>query len=307
VKRGRNAPPARHRDTVHQSPFVSVVSFVANVKLLHQIMKIPLEDLFEDIIGKAQRGLKLSDQEVAAKAKFASSTLNRLRSGSGSEEEVDALAQALELKQVPLWESFQRSWEPGLVELDGLEQVNTDLLGATVNTYLVWDPSSRRGALFDAGIEPATLLAIRDRRNLKIESIFITHTHEDHVAALKEIAAKTAVRVFGPAGEPVSGATAVQEGDRFEIGNLKVAARLTNGHSSGGTSYIIEGLRVPVAIVGDSLFAGSMGGAPNAYSLALKNNREKLMTLPADTVVCPGHGPMTTVGEERRHNPFVGS
>jgi hydroxyacylglutathione hydrolase len=270
-------------------------------------MKIPLEDLFEDIIGKAQRGLKLSDQEVAAKAKLSSSTLNRLRSGSGTRAEVDDLARALELKPEPLWESFQRSWEPEVVNLDGLEQVNTDLLGTTVNTYLVWDPSSRSCALFDAGIEPATFVAIRDRRNLKVESIFITHTHEDHVAALKEIAAKTAAQVFGPSREPVSGATAVEEGDRFEIGNLKVKAALTNGHSPGGTSYIIEGLRVPVAVVGDSLFAGSMGGAPNAYSLALKNNREKLVTLPAGTVVCPGHGPMTTVGEERLHNPFVGS
>jgi glyoxylase-like metal-dependent hydrolase (beta-lactamase superfamily II) len=269
-------------------------------------MKIPLEDLFEDIIGKAQRGLKLSDDEVAAKAGLASSTLNRVRTGSGTRAEVEALARALALKPEPLWESFQRSWEPEAVSVDGLEQVNTDMLGFTVNTYLVWDPSSRSCALFDAGIEPGTLFAIRDRRNLKIESIFITHTHEDHVAALKELAAKTSARVFGPSRESVSGATSVQEGDRFEIGNLKVEARLTNGHSPGGISYVIEGLSVPVAVVGDSLFAGSMGGAPNAYSLALTNNREKLMTLPAGTVVCPGHGPMTTVGEEHQHNPFVG-
>ena len=270
-------------------------------------MKIPLEDLFEDIIGKAQRGLKLSDEEVAAGAGLASSALNRLRSGSGTRAEVDALARALELKPEPLWESSQRSWEPETVSVDGLEQVNTDMLGFTVNTYLVWDPSSRSCALFDSGIEPATLSAIRDRRDLKVESIFITHTHEDHVAALKDIAAKTSARVFGPSRELVSGATTVEEGNRFQIGKLKVEARLTNGHSPGGISYIVEGLRVPVAIVGDSLFAGSMGGAPNAYSLALKNNREKLMTLPPDTVLCPGHGPMTTVGEERQHNPFVGS
>ncbi|MBV8097541.1 MAG: MBL fold metallo-hydrolase [Verrucomicrobia bacterium] len=270
-------------------------------------MKMPLEDLFEDIIGKAQRGLKLSDGEVAAKAGLASSTLTRLRTGSGTRAEVDALARALELKPQPLWESFQRSWEPEPVNVDGLEQVNTDMLGFTVNTYLVWDPSSQSCALFDAGIEPATLLATRDRRNLKLESIFITHTHEDHVAALKEVAAKTSARVFGPSLEPVSGATSVQEGSRFEIGKLKVEARLTNGHSPGGISYVIEGLSVPVAVVGDSLFAGSMGGAPSAYALALTNNREKLMTLPADTVLCPGHGPVTTVGEERQHNPFVGS
>jgi hydroxyacylglutathione hydrolase len=270
-------------------------------------MKIALEDLFEDIIGKAQCGLKLSDEEVVAKAKLAPATLNRLRGGSGARAEVDALAKALGLKADALWESFQRSWEPEPVSLDGLEQINTDLLGMTVNSYLVWDPSSRICALFDAGIEPATLFGIRERNSLKLESIFITHTHEDHVAALDEIGARSSAKVFAPAQELVSGATAVKEGNRFEIGKLTVEARLTNGHSPGGISYVIEGLATPVALVGDSLFAGSMGGAPNAYALALKNNREKLMTLPAETILCPGHGPMTTVGEERQHNPFVGS
>ena len=270
-------------------------------------MKIPLEDLFEDITGKAQRGLKLSDQEISARAKLEPATLARIRQGNATKEEIAAFAAALELKPEPLWESFQRSWEPATVNIDGLEQTNTDLIGTTVNTYVVWDPASRIGALFDAGIEPATLLAIRDRKNLKLETIFITHTHEDHVAAVEEIAAKTSARVLGPSGEPVSGATAVREGDQFEIGKLKVEARLTNGHSPGGISYIVSGLTHGVAVVGDSLFAGSMGGAPNAYAMALKNNREKLMTLAGDTVLCPGHGPMTTVAEERKHNPFVGS
>jgi glyoxylase-like metal-dependent hydrolase (beta-lactamase superfamily II) len=61
---------------------------------------------------------------------------------------------------------------------------------------------------------------------------------------------------------------------------------------------------VPVAIVGDSLFAGSMGGAPNAFRLALENNRNKILSLPPETLICPGHGPLTTVELERRHNPF---
>src|SRR5258708_38447014 len=100
-------------------------------------MKIPLEDLFEDIIGKAQRGLKLSDEEIGAKAKLVPSTLNRLSSGSGTRAEVDALAKALELKADALWESFQRSWEPKPVSLAGLEEVNTDSIEKTVITCLV--------------------------------------------------------------------------------------------------------------------------------------------------------------------------
>jgi hydroxyacylglutathione hydrolase len=268
-------------------------------------MSVPLEDLFEDIIGKAQRGLKLSDHELVTRADFDMPTVTRLRNGSGTRKEVGVLATALGLKPEPLWESFQRNWKPDTIALDGLEQINTDLLGMTVNAYVLWDTSSRVAALFDAGIEPATLAAVIDRHDLRFQSIFITHTHEDHVAALEEIVSRTGARVYAPTGEPVSGAKNVQEGDLFTVGDLQVEARLTNGHSPAGTSYVVRGLSRTVAVVGDSLFAGSMGGAPNAYPLAIKNNREKLLSLPDDTIICPGHGPMTTVANERQHNPFV--
>jgi hydroxyacylglutathione hydrolase len=268
-------------------------------------MSVPLEDLFEDIVGKAQRGLKLSDPELVTRAGIDMPALARLGNGSGTQKEISGLAAALGLKPEPLWESFQRSWEPETVALGGLEQVNTDLLGMTVNAYVLWDTSSRVAALFDAGIEPATLSAIVDRHGLSLQSIFITHTHEDHVAALREVVLRTHAPVYAPAGEPVSGAKSVQEGDHLTIGGLEIEARLTNGHSPAGTSYVVRGLTRTVAVVGDSLFAGSMGGAPNAYSLAIKNNREKLLSLPDDTIICPGHGPMTTVANERLHNPFV--
>ena len=85
---------------------------------------------------------------------------------------------------------------------------------------------------------------------------------------------------------------------------LEIEARLTSGHSPGGMTYVVTGLSRPIAIVGDSLFAGSMGGGNVSYEDALRNNREKILTLPDETVICPGHGPMTTVGEEKAHNPF---
>jgi glyoxylase-like metal-dependent hydrolase (beta-lactamase superfamily II) len=96
----------------------------------------------------------------------------------------------------------------------------------------------------------------------------------------------------------------VREGDQFRLGSLRIEVKLTNGHSPGGTSYVVRGLKTPVAIVGDSLFAGSMGGAPNEYQKALRNNEEKLLALPENTLICPGHGPLTTVGDELVHNPF---
>jgi hydroxyacylglutathione hydrolase len=69
-------------------------------------------------------------------------------------------------------------------------------------------------------------------------------------------------------------------------------------------TYVVTGLARPVAVVGDSLFAGSMGGGNVSYQDALRNNREKILTLTDETIVCPGHGPLTTVGKEKRDNPF---
>jgi glyoxylase-like metal-dependent hydrolase (beta-lactamase superfamily II) len=69
-------------------------------------------------------------------------------------------------------------------------------------------------------------------------------------------------------------------------------------------TFFVTGLARPVAIVGDSIFAGSMGGGNVSYKDALRNNVEKILTLPDETIICPGHGPMTTVGEEKRSNPF---
>ena len=67
---------------------------------------------------------------------------------------------------------------------------------------------------------------------------------------------------------------------------------------------MVNGLARPIAIVGDSLFAGSMGGGTVSYPDAVQNNLAKILTLPDDTIICPGHGPMTSVGEEKKHNPF---
>ena len=69
-------------------------------------------------------------------------------------------------------------------------------------------------------------------------------------------------------------------------------------------TYNINGLAKPIAIVGDAIFAGSMGGGMVSYTDALQTNRDKIMTLPNDTIIGPGHGPMTTVTEEKKNNPF---
>ncbi|MFL6568006.1 MAG: MBL fold metallo-hydrolase, partial [Chthoniobacterales bacterium] len=79
---------------------------------------------------------------------------------------------------------------------------------------------------------------------------------------------------------------------------------LTWGHSEGGVTYFVRGLERPLAIAGDSIFAGSMGGGAVSYKDALQNNLEKILTLPNETIICPGHGPLTTVAKEKQENPF---
>ena len=139
---------------------------------------------------------------------------------------------------------------------------------------------------------------------LTVKLILLTHSHPDHVADLRRLRKETSAPVYISDRESADGAEAISEGKRFRVGSLEIEARLTWGHSPGGMTFVITGLECPVAIVGDSLFAGSMGGGSVSYEEAVRNNREKILTLPDETIVCPGHGPLTTVGKEKRENPF---
>ncbi len=173
-----------------------------------------------------------------------------------------------------------------------------------VNAYLVWDPRSRAAAAFDTGADCSEMVRFANHHKLNVQLILLTHAHADHVADLPRLREETGADVFTPAREPVPGAEPIQEGKRFRLGNLRIETRLTWGHSQGGMTYVVTGLARPIAVVGDSLFAGSMGGGNVSYQDALRNNLEKILTLPDKTIICPGHGPMTTVGEEKVHNPF---
>jgi len=269
-------------------------------------MKIPLEDLFEDIVGKAQRGLGVDDRRLSEKLKITVEQLRELKRGSGDSSLVPAVATALNLDPAALEGSYAQSWFPQSVpSVNGVAQFNTEILGMTVNAYVIWDPETNEGAIFDTGADASNMLAFVKTRGLQIRDLFITHTHEDHVACLRDIVDATKARIFSPELEPLPNATAVRAGQEFRVGNLALEARLTNGHSRGGTSYVVRGLLVPAVVVGDSLFAGSMGGAQADYQKAVKNNLEQILSLPPQTVICPGHGPMTTVENERASNPFL--
>jgi glyoxylase-like metal-dependent hydrolase (beta-lactamase superfamily II) len=267
-------------------------------------MPIPLEDTYTDILGKAMRGLKLDDHALAQRAGVGVPELQALRGGTFSLAVAAKVAPPLALNVGALSALAEKRYSPGEVTLEGLAQFNTVFEDMTVNAYLVWDPKTRDAAVFDTGTDCGGILAEAAARGLTVRHIFLTHTHGDHIFDLDRLREKTGAPAWVGDREPVEGATPFAAGKSWELGGLKIESRLTWGHSPGGVTYVVTGLARPVAVVGDSIFAGSMGGGNVSYADAVKNNVEKILTLPPTTVICPGHGPLTTVGEELKHNPF---
>jgi glyoxylase-like metal-dependent hydrolase (beta-lactamase superfamily II) len=188
------------------------------------------------------------------------------------------------------------------------------------NVYLVACESERRAALIDTGgWRPDAVRWLREQ-GLELSLICLTHSHYDHTEALYHYA-----REF-PLAERVAGCDRIGEFDcrrprddkEFMLSSIRIRALAIPGHTPDCVAYLFEqaasiadsnGPGRPAARVlfcGDVLFAGSVGGAQGAErERELKGIRRKILTLPEDTLVYPGHGPGTTVGIEKRHNPFL--
>ena len=174
-----------------------------------------------------------------------------------------------------------------------------------VNAYVIWNEVSRKAWIFDTGTDAGPILDFLGERQLKVESIFLTHTHRDHISCLEELNEQAGSKsIYVHELELFDGCIPIQESFDHSIDSLSLVAKHTHGHSVGGMTYIISGLAKPVAVVGDAIFAGSMGGGMVSYEDALQTNREKIMSLPDETILCPGHGPLTTVAGEKANNPF---
>lgn len=200
-----------------------------------------------------------------------------------------------------------------------------------INTYVVWDPETRKCAVVDPGmIDDRERNAIRnfiDREKLSVEHIINTHLHVDHAIgdsfAVKEFGAPVlAHRGDEPLGadlrqqarmfqiqeevDNVSVSTYIEDGDVVRVGNGSLQVLHVPGHSKGSIAlYDKEGGYV---LVGDALFYGSVGRTDlpgGDMDELLASIRGKLLALPDDTVVYPGHGPATTIGRERMYNPFL--
>ncbi len=196
------------------------------------------------------------------------------------------------------------------------------------NCYLLGCEDSGRLAVIDPGGEARRILDAITRSGLQVACILNTHGHVDHVAAnaaVKEatgapilIAAADAPMLSSPARQlagvllkGLAGPPAdrlVRDGEVVEVGNLRLKVLLTPGHTPGSACFLVEG--EALLFTGDTLFAGSVGRTDlpgGSWSDLVDSIRTKLFTLDENTRVLPGHGPDTTIGEERRSNPFVGT
>jgi len=271
--------------------------------------RLPLEDNFNDVIVKAQRGLKISDEHLAERAEVSLEDLAAVKSGQLLDAVIRRVARHLKLSSNALENlAHKRNYPTAPVFPRGFVMFNTPCDDMTVNSYLVWDARTRFAAVFDTGANADSLIATIEAEALDVRHIFITHTHEDHIAALPAIAAACPrAQVWSGEREPVDfpGARTFDENAHFHVGNeIAIKTLFTWGHSPGMTTYFITGLSWPIAIVGDSLFSCSMGGSPTHYADQLRNDNEKIFTLPRNTVIAPGHGPLTTLAFEKLHNPF---
>lgn len=259
-----------------------------------------LEDDFTYVLRKALMGRGFSPAEAAARAGLPAGNVLALLRGSFSAETARKLAPVLGLNA----EAFagHAGYHPRPLAVPGIERLDLPFGGERVNAWLVRDCGAC--VLFDAGYEAGDLLrAVASHCGRLPDRVFLTHAHRDHIGALER---------FLEAGLPVhaagiSGTIAMKPGETVFCGPLAIRACDLSGHAMPALGFHVDGLAKPVLVTGDALFAGSMGGcgSPPIYQHALRCLREVLGPLPDETVLLPGHGPATTLGEERVANPFL--
>jgi glyoxylase-like metal-dependent hydrolase (beta-lactamase superfamily II) len=276
-----------------------------------QRFAVNLEDHLGDIIRKARAMSGVSAARAASAAGISGAELTALEETgqTGTPPDLVALARLIGLDPDKL-EGIARGWRPAEKDLSvwrELRVLTTAGEGMTVNSYLVWDEATRDAALFDTGFDAKPVLDGIAGNQLQLRHVFITHTHYDHVEALPEI------RAAFPGTRLHSGSKAAPVDQRnkpneiVHLGGLRITHRETPGHAGDGVTYIVGNWQddAPhVAMVGDAIFAGSMGNGNGAWDLAKQKVKEQILSLPPETLICPGHGPLTTVAEEKRHNPF---
>jgi len=274
-----------------------------------------LEDEFGDVVGKSRRGQEIETADLAEDVGITEDELAKIEGYELTPEPsiINRLAERLGLHTGKLQGSARKSYFPlypagrpveGLIV--EMMVLGTDFL---VNGYVVGCPETGKGVVIDPGMDAEKILKTIEATGLEIEQVLVTHGHHDHVGALSEICQaievpaiinKAEIGLLGGLATKIEGS--IVDGERIQVGKQMLVAKGNPGHTEGAMSLVHE----QVAFVGDALFAGSLGGTRNlqAYEEQRRTVGENIMGLDERVTLFPGHGPATTVAEEKAHNPF---
>ncbi len=178
------------------------------------------------------------------------------------------------------------------------------------NAYLVGECGGENAVLFDTGAGMGALEAAWPRSIRRLDAVFLTHVEAEHAGGLCDVVARFGVTAaFIPRGAVAPCGRPVGEGETKVFGPLTVTAFTTPGHAAAHNCYLVQ---APAArhggallVSGDLVFAGSVGGGYFSHEQLQANLRRVLGAVPPSTVIAPGHGPLTTVENELRYNPFI--
>lgn len=258
-----------------------------------------LYDTTADAIRKALRGLDMAPSQAATLCGLPEREVLAASRGCVSGEILETLAPVLRLNDKALAEL--PDYQPPNPTIDSIVRLELPFGDETVNAWLLDTGEAGIPLLFDSGDGPDDVRSAVDRLGVGGVDAFITHSHGDHTGGLHGLQG-----ILRSLAGPDHGEV-LHPGDGIHRGRLTIRVIGLPGHCPGALGYVVSGLEVPVCITGDALFAGSIGGcAPGEpYRQALESLRKEVMTLPDETLLLPGHGPATTVGSERKSNPFL--
>ena len=277
---------------------------------------MPLEDDFSDILKKARTGQGLSVHDVARTAGLSDRDVTTLERGDQPRDRADVrvLAKALDLRSAPLEQIVIDKWEPLAQRMPAwIKTVHGSVSGYGVQGYILHDEGE--ALLIDTAYNPQAMIDWLESHRVRLTGICLTHGHADHAEGIQQLLARWQVPVYlgsddvnllhwRPSDDRL---TAPIDGCSIPVGRLTVRCLSTPGHTPGGICYRVNAGSQPVCFVGDTLFAGSIGRSnPHTlYSTHLDSVRQRVLKLPHECILLPGHGPATTVCEELDHNPFA--
>ena len=283
---------------------------------------MPLEDEFCDIVKKARNGRGWTVTQLAGSVNVSPGYIEQLEGGTQCPREKDCeqIGNALGIKPSALIAGTVNGWVPQ-PSPPWVSTVVTTILGEIggyeVKGYVLHDSIKKEALCIDTAYNAPEMLRVLKEMNLTLKAVCLTHGHTDHAGGLDAILREWDVPVFLGDGDfpllpwkpPLETITIPMDGENIMVGTFRVTCVATPGHTPGGFCFRVSANDREVCFVGDTLFAGSIGRS-NPFSLYeqhLSSVRSRVLALPGETVLLPGHGPATTVSEELINNPFGGN